>query len=866
MHRCRLALLIGLLLSRLLSQAGGSGANVLVVVNQDSTNSLELGNYYCEKRGIPPQNLIRVSWTGGNTTWTYSDYTNVVLNPVLNAIAIRGLTNQIAYVVLSMDFPFQVTQDGGSGAAGINSSTSPLFYGFKPDEPAPPFPGAPASCFLPYASSNSYSASEQPFQFTKPATAPTNSFLCTMLSSTSLAAAKALVDRGVLSDYSFPAEPVLLAHGTDPFRNVRYWTFDDAIFNTRLRAGYSMAETNLEVPSWFVNLLGFETGLHTLSANSNNFVPGAIGDSLTSYAGIIFGRTTKPVSWPLLMAAPPPVTEPSLALQLPREISFPASLFLSVTRLHNRRKLLPKRHESLSGFDGGRAPGQPVAKPPLVTWSTLTNGAILSGTTNLSLSVSSAAANLPVSQVDLFIDGAFHKTVTNIVPTAGNVLTVSVAGVSTNYVVPTNATISSVASNLATVFSGIAFSNGTGIRAFAHGDRIELKSAVPARLGTETPLAVSNSLGTASGLATYLSSSGTNFMDSPARGRRAYYLTNPPALGDYLQCFVIKTNGQVISVAVTNTSGSATLAQFAKTFFSAINTNAALQGPDGIAIEDIVMHEDFSYAFGTGDYAGDYNVRARGTGWPASQVKVSITGSPGFTFIPTGTNALGDNVEDLQPRAHLYVSAGVTNLTLPFTLNTTNLPDGFHELTAIAYEGTHVRTQARSARKVRIQNTPLTATLITLYGGSNTAVAATLQFQVTANTNVSKIELFSTGGLVASSTSQSNSVFSVGGPSLGAGLHPFYAVVTTSDGKTFRTDTTWIRLVADTAPFQLRITAPPPLLSWPAIVGRAYEIYSTTNLAQPFQLRATVTPSNSTGQWLEPNAGPAAFYRVQALD
>ena len=51
--------------------AGGSGLNVVVVVNQNSTNSVQLGNYYCEKRCVPPQNLLRITnWTGGNTNWT----------------------------------------------------------------------------------------------------------------------------------------------------------------------------------------------------------------------------------------------------------------------------------------------------------------------------------------------------------------------------------------------------------------------------------------------------------------------------------------------------------------------------------------------------------------------------------------------------------------------------------------------------------------------------------------------------------------------------------------------------------------------------------------------------------------------------
>ena len=31
--------------------AGGSGLNVIVVVNQNSTNSVQLGNDYCEQRG-----------------------------------------------------------------------------------------------------------------------------------------------------------------------------------------------------------------------------------------------------------------------------------------------------------------------------------------------------------------------------------------------------------------------------------------------------------------------------------------------------------------------------------------------------------------------------------------------------------------------------------------------------------------------------------------------------------------------------------------------------------------------------------------------------------------------------------------------
>jgi hypothetical protein len=41
-------------------------------------------------------------------------------------------------------------------------------------------------------------------------------------------------------------------------------------------------------------------------------------------------------------------------------------------------------------------------------------------------------------------------------------------------------------------------------------------------------------------------------------------------------------------------------------------------------------------------------------------------------------------------------------------------------------------------------------------------------------------------------------------------------------------------------------------------------VLSATNLTDTFQPRGTVTPTNSTGQWLETNMIPSKqFYRVQ---
>jgi hypothetical protein len=151
---------------------------------------------------------------------------------------------------------------------------------------------------------------------------------------------------------------------------------------------------------------------------------------------------------------------------------------------------------------------------------------------------------------------------------------------------------------------------------------------------------------------------------------------------------------------------------------------------------------------------------------------------------------------DIQPRNHLYVAAGVTNLPVTFRLDTTTLADGFHELTAVACEGSHVRTQTRISLPVRVQNSTLTATLNLLDLPATAPVQGTYHLQVLASAaDVSTITLFSTGGALGTMVNQAAATFNVEGSSLGEGLHPFYALVQTTSGAKYRTQTDWARLI-----------------------------------------------------------------------
>lgn len=825
--------------------AGGSGWNVVVVVNQSSSNSVELGNYYCERRQVPPQNLLRIHWTGGSISWTLAQFQNTLATPLQAMLAARGLTNQINFVALSMDIPYRVT----STAEGVNSTTAALFYGFKPD------PRDPFTCPLATNSSSGYFASEGIFRQTAPGTGPTN-FLAFMLTADTPAQARFLVDQGVNSDHSFPTQSVMLAKTYDVNRNIRYLAFDNAIFNTRLRGDYSLLPTNTVPVAGQTNLLGFQNGLEGFAVTPGVFVPGAMADNLTSFGGYLFEYTGQTNLLAFIRAGATgsygTIVEPC---NYPEKFPDPQNYFYQARGFSLAECYYQSLANPYEGLLVGEPLAAPFAKPAGASWNGLPAGARLSGVTNLCLLGAAAAANLPLQQVDLFLDGVRLQTLTNLPPASNNVINVTLNGHATNYTVPASATLQSVATGLAARINALAAQ--TKVSASVHGDRLELAATNSALLGSQNFVSVGSALGGAGALTTFINASRTNFLDSTAAGFRSFTLSGIVNLGSYLQLTVTKTNGSTVTLGVTNNSVSGTLyANLVQPLYNAVNLSPALQGPDGLFTVDVFIDvSEVQMVF-----------QAVSPGQPAAQIRVNLTASPSIISTPLGTLRLTENLGDLQPRNHLYLTAGATNLSFTFPLDTTTLANGSHELGAVFYEGSHVHTQKRVTQNVVITNTPLAATFVCLVGGSNTALEATLQFAVTANTNaISRIELFSTGGSLAAVTNQSSATFSVGGTNLGLGLHPFYAVVADNGGKQFRTATKYIRLVGPEAPFPVQISRPPLTLGWPAVAGRRYDVMSATVVTNPLLLRATLTPTNGgLYYWPEPQSNSLQqFYRVR---
>ncbi len=842
-------MLIWLLFSPVLVRAGGSGLNVAVVVNQASTNSIQLGNYYCERRQVPPENVLRIVWPGSTIEWDTTQFTNTLLNPLVAMLSSRGLTNQIDYVVLSMDIPYR-TSVGGQGG---NATTAMLFYDFKSDTRPP--------CSLATNSFNSYAGTEDIFHFTKPTTATTFSFLATMITASNLEKAKQLVDSGVNSDATFPTNTVLLAKTSDPNRNVRFEEFDNAILNARVRGNYAMSSIFSDAVAGYTNLLGFETGLANFSISSNAFVPGAMADSLTSYGGAIFENTGQTTLLAFTEAGAAgsygTVTEPCNYL-----VKFPSGL----NHFYQARgfSLAECYYQSLTNPYQGLIVGEPLAAPfrtnANVAWLNLTNGATLSGTTNVTLQVTAAGPDRPIQQVDLFVDGKFLQSITNITPRQNNTVTVTLNGFSRTYTVPASASIKSIATGLANSLNNLSYQNQTKITAAAHGDRVELQSTDLTKSGAQLSASVVNATNTATALTTFVTASRTNFADSTAFGARGYIISGTPGANSTLQLTVTKTNGSVISVTTTNPVGNTTLYNHVQQFLTDIITTAALQNLDGLVPSDFLV----------GNSGNTYFLLvARRAGRSAAEIQASITPSAGLSVSPSGTDTLTENLGDLQPRNHLYVGAGTTNQTATAAVNTTTWADGLHKLTAVAYEGTSVRAQTHATVSIRVQNSALSGALSFVNADTTTAVESTFTVQVAANqTNIALIELFSTGGLLASVSNLSSANFGVSAASLGLGQHPFYAVITTTGGQKYRTANFTMRLVGFEDTIPLQILGPTPIqLNWPGTAGRRYDVLSATQMTNTFTLRTNVTASNSVNTlWIDSLLSTnesQLFYRVR---
>jgi uncharacterized protein (TIGR03790 family) len=82
--------------------------NVLVVINDNSPASREIGSYYVAKRKIPAKNVVHIKCTTEETI-PDPDYPKTIEKPIMDYLKKTGLCNKVDYIVLTKGIPIKIT-------------------------------------------------------------------------------------------------------------------------------------------------------------------------------------------------------------------------------------------------------------------------------------------------------------------------------------------------------------------------------------------------------------------------------------------------------------------------------------------------------------------------------------------------------------------------------------------------------------------------------------------------------------------------------------------------------------------------------------------------------------------------------------
>ncbi|HUM18050.1 MAG TPA: TIGR03790 family protein [Candidatus Nitrosotalea sp.] len=231
-----------------------------VVINDADPQSVEVGEYYARRRGIPWANVVHVTLPVGQ-----DEITRQELEAARAQVDAR-IPAHVQALALAWTTPFRV--DCLSITTGFAFGFDPAFcaQGCRPTKPSQYFGSTSAAPFHDLG--------------LRPAM---------LLAGTSVAEAKALIDRGVTSDGTFPSGTAYLLSTSDRARNTRasrYPLVEALGAPVRVeRLDANELRDRHDVLFYFTGLAAV-TGLETL-----HFLPGAVADHLTSAGGVLTGHT-----------------------------------------------------------------------------------------------------------------------------------------------------------------------------------------------------------------------------------------------------------------------------------------------------------------------------------------------------------------------------------------------------------------------------------------------------------------------------------------------------------------------------------------------------------------------------------------------
>ncbi len=231
--------------------------NVAVIVNSQDANSVEIGQYYLQARGIPEQNLVRIDMPKNQSSLTEKEFNTLKQE-------IEGkLGTDIKVLALIWTRPY---------AVGCNSITAAMTLGYDAEQ-------CKRSCDIgkknPYFNSLSF----DPWEDHKIR-------LSILIPSDSIKTAKDLIDRGVLTGFNLnPSTGYFLRTSDEARSKPREPFFPKDFFKVESRkiVFRNIKQNDIQHKN---DVMFYFTGLIRVPhLETLNFMPGAIADHLTSSGG-----------------------------------------------------------------------------------------------------------------------------------------------------------------------------------------------------------------------------------------------------------------------------------------------------------------------------------------------------------------------------------------------------------------------------------------------------------------------------------------------------------------------------------------------------------------------------------------------------
>lgn len=240
------------------SRSGGiDHTNLAIIINAADPLSVAAGEYYARERHIPLTNVIKVSFPVGGSEMPVDEFQRV--RAEVDSVA----PGSVQAYALAWSAPYRV---------GCMSITSAFAFGYDPSWCAV---GCKATRLSPYVNAPSrFPASELQMRPTM------------MLAGRSFPEIKALIDRGVASDGTYPRGTAYLLVTSDKARNSRVLMYPQVesvaagLINIEVLKQDKLIDRQ-DVMFYFTGLVSVP-GLETL-----HFLPGAIADHLTSFGGML---------------------------------------------------------------------------------------------------------------------------------------------------------------------------------------------------------------------------------------------------------------------------------------------------------------------------------------------------------------------------------------------------------------------------------------------------------------------------------------------------------------------------------------------------------------------------------------------------